>query len=309
MRPATTSPFSSLLVSLLLLHASVPLPAARAAVSSDACPREALRPQWHARPPSGVLSDICGTIYLDNSNNSHGAEDHGDNSRDDTRDSSEGNSKTSSHGSNCSSDTSSHCSSDNNSHTSTQNTKASDVHPFTAAAAAAHAGHRAAGPTPGGRYHLFHQHNEPTRGETAMRWYHLSSPDLVSWRQEGVALLPNETYSAHGAWDGSLSVIGGRVRLLYSCLPANGSNMLCAATPTDASLTGFVEYAGNPVVRDAPPGSNMFDFRDPTAMFLPPGAAPGAAWREDGARREWGPTVGERRRARPWPSGARAACD
>jgi beta-fructofuranosidase len=177
----------SLLSFLSFLSLFLLLSLAGSLAGADVCPPEALRPKWHAQPPSGVLSDICGTVFYK------------------------------------------------------------------------------------GRYHLFHQHNAPTQNQTAMQWYHLSSPDLISWQQDGAALLPNRVYNAHGAWDGSVSVVNGTARLLYSCLPLNGTNMLCVAESEDDALSTFKEFAGNPVVRHAPPGSNEFDFRDPTTLFKPPG--------------------------------------
>ena len=85
-----------------------------------------------------------------------------------------------------------------------------------------------------------------------MQWAHVASRDLVQWVQLPPALLPNQWLDQHGAWDGSISLDAfGTPRLIFSCLPANGTNMLCTATPRNVSDPWLVEWevAPQPVVR------------------------------------------------------------
>ena len=41
-----------------------------------------------------------------------------------------------------------------------------------------------------GRYHVFAQHNPDSVRRERISWAHLSSPDLLRWRQESLALRP-----------------------------------------------------------------------------------------------------------------------
>ena len=46
----------------------------------------------------------------------------------------------------------------------------------------------------GGRYHLFYQYNAAgTVWDPAITWGHATSPDLVSWTEQPVALAPDST--------------------------------------------------------------------------------------------------------------------
>eukprot|EP01045_Picozoa_sp_COSAG04_P009665 COSAG04_NODE_567_length_12551_cov_8.279553_6_plen_1080_part_00 len=146
----------------------------------------AARPAWHLRPPTGILSDICGTVWFR------------------------------------------------------------------------------------GVYHIFYQHHDRPPASQAMEWGHAASTDAVSWRHLQPAILPDRWFDRHGAWDGSVALDpAGVPRLMFSCLPSNGTNMLCTASPKNASDPWLQEWdVAPPVVRRFPPGGNRFDFRDPAALRL-----------------------------------------
>lgn len=67
-----------------------------------------------------------------------------------------------------------------------------------------------------GRYHLFYQWNPLACAHGAKFWGHWSSPDLVSWRHEPVALVPSESYETHGCYSGSAVVDNGAITLIYT---------------------------------------------------------------------------------------------
>jgi sucrose-6-phosphate hydrolase SacC (GH32 family) len=145
------------------------------------------RPAWHMRPPTGILSDICGTVWFR------------------------------------------------------------------------------------GVYHVFFQHHDPPPATQAMQWGHAASKDAAHWRYLQPAILPDSWFDRHGAWDGSIALdSSGIPRLIFSCLPSNGTNMLCTASPKNASDPWLEEWevAPQPVVRHFPPGGNRFDFRDPAVLRL-----------------------------------------
>ena len=68
-----------------------------------------------------------------------------------------------------------------------------------------------------GRYHLFAQHNplSPTWGP--MHWLHFSSPDLLHWQEEGIALRPEHPYELPwGCFSGTAIEDEGMLRLYYT---------------------------------------------------------------------------------------------
>ncbi|PWC10950.1 sucrose-6-phosphate hydrolase [Brenneria corticis] len=67
-----------------------------------------------------------------------------------------------------------------------------------------------------GRYHLFYQWNPLACAHGAKFWGHWSSPDLVNWRHEPVALVPSESYETHGCYSGSAVVDNGAITLIYT---------------------------------------------------------------------------------------------
>ena len=54
-----------------------------------------------------------------------------------------------------------------------------------------------------GKWHLFYQWFPMGAVHGLKHWYHLTSTDLVQWKEEGVALLPDTEYDSHGVYSGS----------------------------------------------------------------------------------------------------------
>ena len=113
-----------------------------------------------------------------------------------------------------------------------------------------------------GRYHVFFQHNPDAPVHAAIQWGHASSADLVSWRQEPVALVPRPgALDSRGCWTGCLTVDDGVPTAVYSGVTdtSGASHVLLARS--DAYLTRWV-----PEVRPAvgmPEDPALTDVRDP----------------------------------------------
>ncbi|HGY1466756.1 TPA: sucrose-6-phosphate hydrolase [Klebsiella aerogenes] len=67
-----------------------------------------------------------------------------------------------------------------------------------------------------GRYHLFYQWNPLACDHSYKGWGHWSSPDLLHWRHEPIALLPDEEYDRNGCYSGSAVDNNGVLTLCYT---------------------------------------------------------------------------------------------
>ena len=118
-----------------------------------------------------------------------------------------------------------------------------------------------------GRYHLFYQHNPYSAKWGTMHWGHATSPDLVHWEHQPIALAPSESYDDHpdgGIFSGSMIIHDGTWNAFYTGTANHGQGFVqtqCLATSTDGG-THFAKYDGNPII-DAPPADTSSDFRDP----------------------------------------------
>lgn len=132
----------------------------------------------------------------------------------------------------------------------------------------------------GGRYHAFFQHHPYGTDWGPMHWGHVSSPDLVTWRHEPVALAPSIEAERDGCWSGSCAVgDDGRLYAFYTghrrqADPMDASSrreVQCVAVSDD----GIAWKKLGVVVPGVRP---MGNFRDPKV------------WRQDGA---WCMVVGQ----------------
>ncbi|MET0740618.1 MAG: glycoside hydrolase family 32 protein [Candidatus Nanopelagicales bacterium] len=118
-----------------------------------------------------------------------------------------------------------------------------------------------------GRYHVFFQHNPagPTHGD--IHWGHASSADLLTWRNESVALAPTPGGPDElGCWSGCVVVDDGMPTAVYTGVRdghlERGAICLARADPAGGDLGRFVAD-GPPVVEGPPPGFGATVFRDP----------------------------------------------
>ncbi|WP_226581636.1 glycoside hydrolase family 32 protein [Halobacillus litoralis] len=118
-----------------------------------------------------------------------------------------------------------------------------------------------------GTYHLFYQWMPFNTDHGAKFWGHLSSSDLIHWKEEDAALTPSDWFDRDGVFSGSAVVHNDQLYLFYTgnIDGENGAEeeYQCAAVSNDA-----VTFEKKGVVIERPEGYTA-NFRDPKV------------WRED----------------------------
>jgi beta-fructofuranosidase len=131
----------------------------------------------------------------------------------------------------------------------------------------------------GGRYHMFHQYNPFGATWGNMHWAHSTSPDLLHWRHEPVALAPTPGGpDSDGVFSGSAVIDKdkGRVAVIYTGIAppssANDSTLRdgvhawretqCLAIAQDDDLRIWKKFP-EPVIATPPAGLAVTGFRDP----------------------------------------------
>lgn len=116
-----------------------------------------------------------------------------------------------------------------------------------------------------GRWHVYYQHNPHGPQWGSIHWGHASSADLVTWRDEPIALAPTPgTADGHGCFSGSFALVNGRPTLYYTGV-ANDVQTQCMATSRD--LITWEKHPANPVIPHPPQGVRNDDFRDPYVFW------------------------------------------
>lgn len=113
-----------------------------------------------------------------------------------------------------------------------------------------------------GKYHLFSQKNPNAPTLYFMHWGHYSSPDLVTWEEEKIALAPQPGFSDFGIWSGTTTFDkDGKPVISYTGVNGQFAG-IGMAFPKDDDLIEWELPEENPVVERRPAG-NFEDFRDP----------------------------------------------
>lgn len=129
---------------------------------------------------------------------------------------------------------------------------------------------------PDGKYHLFYQKNPAGPYWQFIHWGHMTSDDLLAWKNERIPIAPEPGIDQEGIWSGHAINDDGQLRLVYTAV--DGRRATIAFTDAvDHERTVYEKFAGNPVIDGRPKGKTMQDFRDP---FL---------WEEDG---KWNLIIG-----------------
>jgi beta-fructofuranosidase len=128
-----------------------------------------------------------------------------------------------------------------------------------------------------GRYHMFFQYNPNGAFWGSMHWAHASSPDMVRWKHEPIALAPTPGgYDRDGVFSGSAVLDGETPTVIYTgVLPAVSPSQVtlddgqhkwrevqCLATSRDTDLHTWYKLA-EPIIAWPPKGLNITGFRDP----------------------------------------------
>ncbi|WP_263408331.1 GH32 C-terminal domain-containing protein [Terriglobus tenax] len=111
-----------------------------------------------------------------------------------------------------------------------------------------------------GQYHLFYQKNANGPYWGHIHWGHMTSPDLLQWTEQPMALIPSPGPDSEGCWSGSALVDNGKIVLIYTGGDGKRAS-ICMASSEDG--VHFTKYAGNPIIEAPPSGVNAKEFRDP----------------------------------------------
>ncbi|UYG17743.1 glycoside hydrolase family 32 protein [Brachybacterium huguangmaarense] len=119
-----------------------------------------------------------------------------------------------------------------------------------------------------GRWHVFFQYNPDSPRHERIHWGHVSSDDLVSWREEplGPAPRPGEADEG-GCWSGVATVHDGAVHAVYSGVSrGHVEQSRVVIQRANADLTAFEPLPGT--AADAPDESGLVAVRDPFLLEL-----------------------------------------
>ncbi|MGC2475966.1 MAG: glycoside hydrolase family 32 protein [Candidatus Sulfotelmatobacter sp.] len=127
-----------------------------------------------------------------------------------------------------------------------------------------------------GRYHMFHQYNPQGATWGNMHWAHATSPDMLHWHHEPIALSPTPGGpDQDGVFSGSAVLDNGIPTVIYTGVtPPSGSDATlrdgthtwretqCLAVAEDDDLRRWKKLL-SPVIAAPPPGLDVTGFRDP----------------------------------------------
>jgi beta-fructofuranosidase len=127
-----------------------------------------------------------------------------------------------------------------------------------------------------GRYHMFFQYNPNGAFWGSMHWAHASSPDMIHWKHEPIAIAPTANgYDRDGVFSGSAVLDGETPTVIYTGVmpPALPSEITlddaqhkwrevqCLATSSDPNLRSWQKLP-EPIIAK-PPDIAITGFRDP----------------------------------------------
>ncbi len=128
-----------------------------------------------------------------------------------------------------------------------------------------------------GRYHMFHQYNPQSAVWGNMNWAHATSPDMIRWQHEPIAISPTPGGpDRDGVFSGSAVVDNGKPTMIYTGVapPAteaeatlrDGSHTWretqCLAVAQDDDLRTWKKLP-EPIIAAPPAGLAVTGFRDP----------------------------------------------
>lgn len=116
-----------------------------------------------------------------------------------------------------------------------------------------------------GLYHVFYQWHPFGAIHGMKYWYHVTSPDLVHFTDEGVAISPDTLFDSHGAYSGSAIVVDNEVKLVYT---GNHRTKDWERVPYQviSTLKGNEDSEKKVFVKGAPNGYTEH-FRDPKVWY------------------------------------------
>lgn len=68
------------------------------------------------------------------------------------------------------------------------------------------------------KYHLFYQYFPYGTSWGTMHWYHVTSDDLITFKNEGIALYPSKYYDQNGCFSGTSLIKDGKLYMYYTSI-------------------------------------------------------------------------------------------
>jgi beta-fructofuranosidase len=127
------------------------------------------------------------------------------------------------------------------------------------------------------RYHMFHQYNPEGAIWGNMNWAHATSPDMVHWQHEPIALSPTpDGADRDGVFSGSAALDNGKPSVIYTAVAPPGKDSeatlrdgahnwretQCLAVAVDDDLRTWKKLP-QPVIATPPADIQVTGFRDP----------------------------------------------
>src|SRR5665648_83251 len=116
-----------------------------------------------------------------------------------------------------------------------------------------------------GKYHLFFQKNANGPYWGKLHWGHISSDDLLNWKEEKIAISNNSGYDEKGAWSGCVFtddvLTSGKPNIFYTGVDYIRAS-INQAEPLANDLISWKKDSRNPIISNRPAGLSD-DFRDP----------------------------------------------
>ena len=125
-----------------------------------------------------------------------------------------------------------------------------------------------------GQYHMFFQYNPNAAVWGDMHWNHATSPDMIHWKHQPVAIAPGPgEFDAYGIFTGSVLPGMDVASILYTGVSRSNPDLAtirgdvirevqCLATSTDPELRTWRKLE-KPVISGPPAGLQVTGFRDP----------------------------------------------
>lgn len=117
-----------------------------------------------------------------------------------------------------------------------------------------------------GVYHLYHQYNPHGDQWGDMHWGHAVSMDMVNWKEQEIALRPDEKNGEEHCFTGSAYHLpDGRVAFYYTSISRDREPEQWLALPTDETMNTLVQTREGAMTMDMH-GMSFKDWRDPSVL-------------------------------------------
>jgi len=115
------------------------------------------------------------------------------------------------------------------------------------------------------KYHIFFQKNANGPYWGKLHWGHITSDDMLNWKEEKIALSNTSGYDIKGNWSGCVFtddvLTGGKPNIFYTGVDYAKAS-INQATPVADDLINWNKDTRNPIIPNRPAGLSD-DFRDP----------------------------------------------